>query len=193
MAREAVTAYTQLLQAGGSTSAAAIKALTEDIKRSGATTMMGLRDDLIHAGQALGQRQDAPISITSLCELFVRFVTRTALEMQMRDFEECKRLIIERGEMFAQAIHEAPSKIAKLGAPFVDDGGVVLTHSYSRLVTALLLAAASTKHFSVIVAESHAEGQGHRTARELAAAGKQHPLQPRLAAAPRSRTLCWRA
>jgi len=38
-------------------------------------------------------------------------------------------------------------------------------------VTALLLAAASTKHFSVIVAESHAEGQGHRTARELAAAG----------------------
>jgi len=161
--------YTQFLQADPtSSSAAAIKALTEEIKCGSSTTIMGLRDDLIHAGQALGQRQDAPISIASLCELFVRFVTRTALET--RDFEDCKRLIIERGEQFALAVVEAPSKIAKLGAPFVDDGGVVLTQGYSRIVTALLLAAASTKHFSVIVAESHAEGDGHRTARELAAA-----------------------
>lgn len=174
MARDVSARYAQLLvEDPTSSNAAAIKALTEIIRASRATTIMGLRDDLIHAGQALGQRQDAPISTASLCELFVRFVTRTALET--RDFEECRQLIILRGEQFALSVREAPSKIAKLGAPFVNDGGVVITQGYSRIVSALLLAASSTKHFSVIVAESHPQGDGHRTARELLAAGNACP------------------
>mmetsp|Transcript_23727 Transcript_23727/g.50307 ORF Transcript_23727/g.50307 Transcript_23727/m.50307 type:complete len:306 (+) Transcript_23727:42-959(+) len=170
MSRDVSARYSKLLQADpASSSAAAIKALTEIVSSSSSTTIMGLRDDLIHAGQALGQRHDAPISIASLCELFVRFVTRTALET--RDFEACRRLIGERGEQFALSVREAPRKIAKLGAPFVNEGGAVMTLGYSRIVTALLLEAAATKHFSVIVAESHPHGDGHRTARELLAAG----------------------
>ena len=66
---------------------------------------------------------------------------------------------------------EARSKIAHMGAPFIDAGGVVLTQGYSRAVVALLLAAARVKHFSVVVAESHPEGDGHRTALELSQAG----------------------
>ena len=150
-------------------SAAAIKALTESIKSSSATTIMGLREVLQEAGATLRSLPDAPMSITSLCELFVRFVTRTALEA--RDFDACKRLLIERGEMLARTTIEARSKIAKIGAPFVDAGGVVLTTGYSRAVVALLLAAAKAKHFSVIVAESHPEGDGHKTAQQLAQAG----------------------
>lgn len=67
---------------------AAIKALTEDIRTSDATTMMGLRDELRCAGEQLKLRPDAPISIASLCELFVRFITRTALDFG--DFDSCK-------------------------------------------------------------------------------------------------------
>lgn len=150
--------------------AAAIKALTEGIRRSTATTLMGLRNDLMQAGEALKQCDDAPISIESLCELFVRFVTRTALDVP--DFGSCKALLIERGEMFAQKAQAARDRIAQLGAPFVTDGAMVLTHGYSRMVLGVLLAAAARGcHFSVLVAESHSGGGGHATAHELARAG----------------------
>eukprot|EP00962_Isochrysis_galbana_P004617 scaffold1255_cov120-Isochrysis_galbana.AAC.5 len=75
-----------LAEESTSVCAAAIKALTEDIRRSSATTLMGLRDDLMTAGALLKQCDDAPISIESLCELFVRFVTRTALDVP--DFDK---------------------------------------------------------------------------------------------------------
>ena len=166
-----VRAYTSFLAEDpvAGPSAAAIKALTESIKSSSATTIMGLREVLREAGGALSSVQDAPMSIASLCELFVRFVTRTALETP--DFDDCKRLLIERGEMLTRTTIAARSKIAGIGAPFVDAGGVVLTQGHSRVVVALLLAAAQAKHFSVIVAESHPAGDGHETAQQLAQAG----------------------
>lgn len=148
---------------------AAIKALTEDIRTSDATTMMGLRDELRCAGEQLKLRPDAPISIASLCELFVRFITRTALDFG--DFDSCKSLLIERGEMFAQSAIDARTKIAALGSPFIQAGGVVLTHGFSRCAVATILAAAKSRHFSVLVAESHPEGNGHTTASQLVAAG----------------------
>ena len=162
-------AYTRFLAEDFSSCSAAIKALTEDIKRSRATTMMGLRDELRQACEALKQRPDAPMSIASLCELFVRFVTRTALDVT--DFEACKRLLLERGEVFARTSVDAREKIAELGAPFVQSGDVVLTQGHSRMVLAVLLTAAARRHFRVIVAESHPEGDGHKTAHALAAAG----------------------
>ena len=58
-------------------------------------------------------------------------------------------------------------QIAQLGAPLIEDGAVVLTHGYSRVLVALFLTAAKTKHFSVMVAESHPGGSGHTTARKL--------------------------
>jgi translation initiation factor eIF-2B subunit alpha len=109
------------------------------------------------------------MSIESLCELFVRFVTRTALDVT--DFDACKRLLLERGEIFARTSIGARTKIAQLGAPFVQGGDVVLTHGYSRMVVAVLLAAAESRHFRVIVAESHPDGGGHTTAQQLADAG----------------------
>ena len=135
--------------------------------------MMGLVESLREAGEALGKRQDAPMSIASLCELFVRNVTRIALTQVSveGDFEKLKQLLIERGETLARATLEARTKIARAGADFVEAGGQVLTLGYSRAVVALLLAAAKTKHFSVVVAESHPEGDGHKTAAQLADAG----------------------
>lgn len=166
-----MTFLTEDLNAGPQV--AAIRALTKAIKSSGATTLMGLRECLKEAGEALRKRPDAPMSIASLCELFVRFVTRVALAQVSveGDFEQLKRLLIERGEMLAQTSLQARSKIARAGAAFVEAGGTVLTLGYSRSVVALLLAAAKTKHFSVVVAESHPEGDGHQTATQLADAG----------------------
>ncbi len=161
--------HRQLSTATTSVCTAAIKALTDDIRNSNATTLMGLRTELANAAHAMQERDDAPISIASLCELFVRFVTRTALESP--DFDSCKRLLIERGEMFARTSDAASTKISDLGWSFVAPNSVVLTHGYSRMVIATLLAAARRRHFSVVIAESHQRGKGHLTAERLAEAG----------------------
>ena len=117
----------------GGPSCAAIKALTEHIKLSSASTMMGLHESLRYAGETLSKRPDAPMSIASLCELFVRFVTRTSRsKVEASDFETLKRLLVERGEQLAKTTLEARSKIARSGAAFVEAGGTVLTLGYSR-------------------------------------------------------------
>lgn len=72
-----LAAYASFLQqpdVGATT--AAIRALTEDIRSSMATTMMGLIDALRQGSESLKQSPDAPIALASLCELFMRFVTR---------------------------------------------------------------------------------------------------------------------
>ena len=163
---------TYLADTDKSSATSAIVALTDDIRRSTATTMMGLRDELQLAGEALKSCPDAPISIGSLCELFVRFVTRIQEQMEdLTDFEAVKRLLVERGETFARTSLDARTQIAQLGAPLIEDGAVVLTHGYSRVLVALFLTAAKTKHFSVMVAESHPGGSGHTTARKLTEEG----------------------
>jgi len=84
----------------------------------------------------------------------------------------CKSLLIERGEMFAKKADAARDRVAQLGAPFVTHGAVVLTHGFSRMVLGVLLGAAARGcHFSVLVAESHAQGRGHATAAALTAGG----------------------
>merc|ERR1719424_83773 len=117
--------------------------------------MMGLRDELRKAGEVLKRSPDAPISIASLCELFERFVTRIeTASVERADFGTIKKLLAERGELFSKRSLDARVQIAQLGAPMIEDGALVLTHGYSRVVVSLFLAAATKKHFSVMVAES---------------------------------------
>jgi len=93
-------------------------------------------------------------------------------QVDAKDFDDVKRLLVERGEVFAQTSIEARTQIAQLGVHMLPlDVAVVLTHGYSRVVVALFLAAAKTRHFSVMVAESHPDGDGHTTAKQLSAAG----------------------
>jgi len=150
---------------------AAIKVLIELIQASKATTIMGLQIELAAAADVLKSHEAEAISIASGCELFVRFVTRTALDFS--EYETCRRMIIERGEFFKECSTRARAKIAELGAPFVCDGATVITTGFSRVVIALLLHAAIQlkRRFTVVVAESHASGPGYRLARTLVDAG----------------------
>ena len=60
----------------------------------------------------LKRSPDAPISIESLCELFVRFVTRIQMQMEdLTDFEAVKRLLVERGETFARTSLDARTQV----------------------------------------------------------------------------------
>lgn len=132
---------------------------------------MGLQIELQAATDVLKQHAAEAISIASGCELFMRFVTRTALEFS--EFQACRGILIDRGHYFKEHSTRARAKIGELGAPFVRDGAIVLTTGFSRVVVALLLHAAQQlkRRFTVIVAETRAEGPGKTMARTLVAAG----------------------
>ena len=111
------------------------------------------------------------ISLSSGCELFLKYVTRASLETP--GFQECKSQVLERGERFAEFSTNARGRIATVGSPFVREGSVVLTHGRSKVVEALLLRAAlvEKKRFRVIVLEGRPDAGGAKSAKTYANAG----------------------
>lgn len=63
------------------------------------------------------------------------------------------------------------AQIAEIGHSFVQDDFTVLTHGYSRVVSALVLKAAQSKKFKIIVTEGCPSGDGRVAAERYAAAG----------------------
>jgi translation initiation factor eIF-2B subunit alpha len=154
---------------------AAIKALTSVLKRSEASTMMELEVQLKAAADSLKRCETialdgrTSISLTAGCELFLRYVTRCFLDFP--DFDVCKTQLIERGELFAEESLKSRVKIAELGHMFIQDGQVILTHGHSRVVSKLILKAAESRNFTVIVTEGRPDGAGYTTAKEMKEAG----------------------
>ena len=155
---------------------AAIKALTQCIKRSESSTIMGLELELREAADVLKASVVEPfglntsISLAAGTDLFLRYVTRTSFDFT-EDFQSCKRVLIERGEKFADLSLRSRHRIAELGKNFIQDGAVILTHARSRVVQELLFNAAKKKHFSVVVTEGRPECSGYQVAREFTERG----------------------
>lgn len=153
---------------------AAMNALLGVVQRTSANTMMGLQDELKEASDQIlewnsteGSRSN--ISLASGCDLFLRYSTRTFLELP--DFDACREAILERGQRFAGISLAARDRIASVGHQFVGEGQVVLTHGWSRVVAALLLKASETKHFSVYILEGRPDATGAKAAEFYSKAG----------------------
>ncbi|KAG4302231.1 hypothetical protein PCK1_001503 [Pneumocystis canis] len=88
------------------------------------------------------------------------------------DVESCKHHLVSNGKLFVERARKSRDKIAFIGSKFIRDGIVILVHSYSRNVNALLLKAASENiKFSVYITESRPTGSGIITSRILSEAG----------------------
>eukprot|EP01117_Protostelium_nocturnum_P016455 TRINITY_DN6508_c0_g1_i4.p1 TRINITY_DN6508_c0_g1~~TRINITY_DN6508_c0_g1_i4.p1 ORF type:complete len:216 (+),score=34.13 TRINITY_DN6508_c0_g1_i4:43-690(+) len=157
----------------------AVGAMTEVIRVSKAKTMMELEKELNSASNILKDFCDS-LSVASGCDLFTRFVIRTSADY--RDFEECKRKLIEKGQLYLKQSEQGRNKIAQLASGFIRDGMTVLTHGYSQVVMGVFMKAISEgKRFNVIVTESRPLEIGTQTAKtlqEIAGAGEAHPLPP---------------
>ncbi|KAL7986682.1 hypothetical protein Chor_012965 [Crotalus horridus] len=146
---------------------AAIRVLLEFLKRDKGTraarykiseTIQGLRANLKQAIDTLSS-VDSSVAISSGGELFLRFISLTSLENP--DYSKCKEIMIERGEVFLKRISLSRKKIATLCHTFVKDGGIILTHAYSKVVLRVLAAAIQAKkRFSVYVTESQPDRAG---------------------------------
>jgi translation initiation factor eIF-2B subunit alpha len=97
------------------------------------------------------------ISLGSGCDLFMKFVTR-AFSLESSDFAGCKRELLRRGEKFANMSLLARTQIAEVGHSFIQDGNTVLIHGVSRVVTTVILKAAESRSFRLIVTEGRPTG-----------------------------------
>jgi translation initiation factor eIF-2B subunit alpha len=167
------------------TPVAAIKALLGVVERSNATTMMELQDELKQAREIVMQdflkrqqetRQHSStgrtggarnmIALASGCDLFLKYATRTFLEHG--DFAASRNQVLERGQRFAGISLAARDRIAHVAADFIQEGQTVLTHGWSRVVASILVKAAETKNFDIILLEGRPDAAGAKAARAYA-------------------------
>jgi translation initiation factor eIF-2B subunit alpha len=108
--------------------------------------------------------QHSQVALQSGCQLFLKYITRTFLELP--NFEECRQAILERGERLQMMSATARDRIAVQGADFIQTGSTVLTTGWSRVVAAVLWEAAHNqgKHFDLIVLEGRPDGSGVKAA-----------------------------
>jgi len=93
------------------------------------------------------------------------------------DVEELKKTLIRVAERFKSGLDESIAKIAEIGARRLADGDVILTHSYSSSVLAILKKVRQEgKRVRVFVTETRPELEGRDVARELVSAGIETTL-----------------
>ncbi|KAI1882006.1 hypothetical protein AGOR_G00246230 [Albula goreensis] len=144
---------------------AAIRTLLEFLKRDKGETILGLRENLTQAIVRLAG-VDSSVAVSSGGELFLRFISLTSLEHS--DLSQCKKVMVERGELFLKKTSLSRNKVAKLCHTFIKDGAKILTHSSSRVVLRVLeKAAAEKKRFTVYVTESQPDSAGNKMAEAL--------------------------
>ncbi|XP_031763822.2 translation initiation factor eIF-2B subunit alpha isoform X2 [Galleria mellonella] len=114
---------------------------------------------------------DQPVAaISSGCELFMRFITFAKIDV--KSFEECEQIMLQRGHIFLNQLLEARGKVAEQALPFISDGCKILTHSRSRVVLqAMLEAAKANKRFQVFVTMSCPDNSGELMHKQLVSAG----------------------
>ena len=88
------------------------------------------------------------------------------------DVAELKKVVSEATTAIDRKLEESIKEIAEIGARRLKDGDVIMTHSYSSSVIAILKKASQQgKRLKVFVTETRPELEGRDVARELAAEG----------------------
>lgn len=155
---------------------AAIKSLLGVIQRTKSETMMGLQHELKLASEEMITFANDPINavllggrshiaLASGCDLFLKYITRSFLEVP--DFQKCIENILSRGQRFSEISLAARDRIASVGQSFIRPGMKVLTHGWSRVVSSLLINAAEETHFEIIILEGRPDASGAKAAAQL--------------------------
>ena len=148
----------------------AIRTLINVIDQSTAGTLAELVRELKSATQLLTTKTDSSISsVKSGCDLFLRFITLAKLDAY--EIDECRQKLIERGQVFLGRALLSRQRISEFSQQFIVDGSVILTHSYSRVVLALLKYASKFTRFKVYVTQSEPDKSGLKMRDELEAIG----------------------
>uniref|UniRef100_A0A3Q0KIJ4 Translation initiation factor eIF2B subunit alpha n=1 Tax=Schistosoma mansoni TaxID=6183 RepID=A0A3Q0KIJ4_SCHMA len=145
----------------------AIEVLAQLHECSDVTTVQGLHDVMNAAIERMWKEGVSNLSVISACELFQRFITLATLDTV--DFDECKRVLFERAQIFIRKVGSCRRKIAENFLNYIPNGSVIFLHSYSRVVLAALEYAASTqKRLHCYVTTCAPSGLGAKMTKALA-------------------------
>lgn len=87
-----------------------------------AGTLQELDSNFRDAIETMKKSKFPVTAVASGCELFQRFITLTALDN--KDFQYCKQLMHNRGQLFLKKLSGARGKVAKLASAFITDRSV---------------------------------------------------------------------
>ncbi|EEZ97197.1 Translation initiation factor eIF-2B subunit alpha-like Protein [Tribolium castaneum] len=148
----------------------AIMTLMKIIEKYQDNTVQGL-DENLKLGILAIKTSDYPVTaINSGCELFMRFITLAKLDYN--SFEQCRNVMLERGNIFLNRLKQCRAKIVKLATKFIADGSKVLTHSRSRVVLQTLIEASRQgKQFEIYVTKSAPDNSGDVMCKNLTSVG----------------------
>lgn len=119
-----------------------------------ASTMTELLSELEAGAALLRQSSFNPVSLSAGVDLLLRFVILQRPSIH-QPFSTHKRNLVARARDFVADSHRCVDKIVHLAFDMIRDDAVIMTHSYSRVVTqSLLHAAKQGKRFKVFVTES---------------------------------------
>ncbi|KAF6203736.1 hypothetical protein GE061_002075 [Apolygus lucorum] len=145
---------------------AAICTLMKLLEHDNSETIQELVSKLKKAVDVMQKTDCSITAVMSGSELFLRFITLATLDFS--SFAQCRKIMLDRGQLFLKKLGEARPKIAKLASSFIVDGSVVLTHSKSRVVLETFKEAAKdNKRFKVFVTMSSPDNSGEQMAQDL--------------------------
>jgi ribose 1,5-bisphosphate isomerase len=154
---------------------AALKALRSASLKSEATTPNQFLGQLEENSKHLATIRAASITLSN----GIRQVLSEVQEAASReaDVQDLKKAVSDATESFERKLDESIEKIAEIGARRLRDGDIILTHSHSSSVIAILMRAHEQgKRLRVFVTETRPELEGRDVARELAASGIETTL-----------------
>lgn len=138
----------------------------EIIRKSETSTIQGLDENLKQAIIIMKNSNYPVAAINSGCELFRRFITLARLDTST--IEECKEILLNRGNIFIDKLSKSRDKIVALSQDFIKDNNKILTHSRSRVVLqAFRNAAKRNIQFEVFVTISEPDKAGLKLCKEL--------------------------
>eukprot|EP00667_Euglena_gracilis_P013220 EG_transcript_13617 len=156
----------------------AVDMLTECLRESQASTYSEIMVELERAIQTIMETPELQhrIALRAGCELYKRYITRIPYEN--KDFDEVKRLIVQRGEYFAAQSAASRQEVANKLLQFLQPNVTVLIHGLSRaVISAVVTVAKRNRQLRLIFTESLPERKGLRMANTiLERIGTEHEL-----------------
>lgn len=148
---------------------AAIKTLLMILDKKQFETIHILHNTMREAVLAIRGTDLSIAPIVSGGELFCRFIT---LSLDDKRMEECRQIMLHRGNIFLNKLLNSRNVIADKAQKFITDGCRVLTHSRSRVVLkALVTAAQANKQFHVFVTQGGPDNSGEEMIKSLERVG----------------------
>ncbi len=147
----------------------AVNVLKVAAQKSRAATSKQFLKEQKEIGWQLMQARPAMAPIANIVTILLDTIVGKAAAM---DLAGIRLFAVSRAEELLQDSLKAVARVAEYGAKLVADGDIIMTHSYSSTVVAMLKKAFTEHpHIEVVATRSGAGGSGEITARELGGYG----------------------